>query len=143
MTRTRMPGPWQGPPRAARGGLVNVPHGASRIAGCAMPLLAAESLRRLELYGYKADAVAGLDPEQDRLAAELLGLADAGLDVGWACHLLALHLEDDVAGLQALGGGIRVAVDVADDDAFLGAVTAGSGSRERDAELAQLGGAGR
>src|SRR5689334_22997251 len=96
----------------------------------------------LHLHGDEADALAGLDPEQNRLAPEVLGLLHAGLDIGRGGHRLALHFQDDVAGLETLGGGVGARVDIADLDAvLLGA--ARLPRRQRDAEVAQLRGGGR
>src|SRR5882757_2283586 len=63
-------------------------------------------------------AVAVGDQQQHGFLAVLLQLIDALLDVGGVGHRFLGHLDDDVAGGQALVGGIRSAVDAGDDDAL-------------------------
>src|SRR6266536_3202910 len=63
-------------------------------------------------------AVAIGDEQQHGLLAVLFQLVDALLDIGGVGNGFLAHLEDDIAGGQALFGGIRVAVDAGDNDAL-------------------------
>src|SRR6202171_3132190 len=56
--------------------------------------------------------------QQDGFLAVLLQLIDALLDIGGVAYRLLRHLDDHLAGAEALLGGVRGAVDAGDDDAL-------------------------
>src|SRR6202051_821841 len=73
----------------------------------------------LHAQRHEAEVAVGVrDQKQHGLLAVLLQLVAALLDVGGVADRFLRHLDDDLAGAQALVGGVGGAVDIGDDDAL-------------------------